>query len=100
MGLDAFKSDDSYSQGSVSSRKKIKNLSLTKQSWEFLLSNCARPIPAYEYSYYSESELKCLIQFIDEQLEQDAPFGLTETSSHLDKIKDFREDLVEELKSR
>lgn len=70
MGLEDFKSDNGNSVGSVSTRKKIKNVKIDKQSWKRILYHH----PSFAETIVSgtdEQGVKAIVELMDKIIQQE-----------------------------
>lgn len=94
MGLEDFKSEDEYSIGSVTTRKKIKNVKLEDDDWKHLLYHDPH-WATYFANGMEPEEIKAMIQVLDELIEEGRD-GVKQNEETTEQIRDVREELVDE----
>lgn len=101
MALDNFKeeeeenSSDDYDIGSISTRKKIKNVTLDKQQWEEFIVNSPNQV-AYLSSDMDDNSVKAVVETMDSII-QDGIDDLELDDNRLQTIEQARNKVVNNL---
>lgn len=94
MALDDFGNDSSTGGKSISTRKKLKNVTLPEEFWV----NWMLAYPTYASNaaaFGDDAAAKAIVQKIDDMLENGAK-GHTITDSQREELEEERERIVEE----
>lgn len=95
MGLEDFKSEDEYSIGSISTRKKVKNVKLDKRHWEHLLWHDPHWASFFGHKM-DEQSIKAVVQLMDEIIEEGVE-GVARNEEKEQEIEEERDKVVEEF---
>lgn len=96
MGLKSFSTNRENAVGDVKSRKKLDNLTISKESWRNIIVELDGVFPTGVAEKMTDEELKALIKLYDAEIEDETIF-MHEDEAH---IRSVREDLVEVLELR
>jgi hypothetical protein len=94
MGLE----DAVYERGTVHSQKDLRDITLENRVWEMLIQEQIHAMrsPDLVFRNCSDEEIKSVIEYIDDELDDEAPFGHTQSSIE-DKALSYRKELTRML---
>lgn len=93
MGLGDFITDREHQVGDVTTRMKIKNVTLTKDSW-ILISLYHTDAVRVLCQNMETKQVKALVQLLDEVLEEEHESPVVDEHD-LDELEEIREDIVD-----
>jgi hypothetical protein len=96
MGIEDFLSEEQYSFGSIKTRKKMENVTVSKEAWARALAHNPH-ITLTFITGMDETGIKATIQMFDEVLEGELDFEMGELSDETrEELKDVRTQIIEE----
>lgn len=97
MGLDDFKEEDEYAEGTVKTRKKPENISLGESEWKWFLMHEPSWLDALGRQV-SLKDAKAMVQMVDELLAGDETQYGAASDQQKAELRQHREELIEHIK--
>jgi len=96
MGLESFTTEDEEEESgnTISTRKKLENVSMDRWFWEILVTSHPGVIESAS-SFTNDSSSKAMVLLIDEALDDEIE-GIEVSDDHAEELEEIREEIVEE----
>jgi hypothetical protein len=94
MALDDFVTEKKHEIGSIKSRKKAKNVTLSKAQWKDLFAHNPKQVRLFCHEW-EENEIKAVVSTMDEMLDDEEP-QVEVNQDQLDQIEEVRDDIISE----